>query len=250
MNPRTYQRLQALIALALGFYIFNVITSGKLYWYINIRFAWLTLLGMLILFALGANMLDNLRRTRAQSLDEDPGHEHAEHARPSAWPLLFLVLPLLIGLFIPARPLGSDAASSRGVAVSGALASGDVSPLLLQTGPDQRTVLDWIRIFNSQTDLEQYEGETANIIGFVYRDPRFGPNQFLASRFAVTCCVADAFALGMLVEWPEGANLDVDEWVQVKGTLRIVEQDGRKIPMIEAESVRQIEVPAQPYLFP
>lgn len=256
MNPRTYQRLQALLALALGFFILNVISSGKLYWYINARFAWLTVLGMLILFALGANMLDNLRRTRAQAVDEapghlhSPGHDHTEHTKPSAWPLLLLALPLLIGLLIPARPLGSDAAASRGVAVSGALASGDISPLLLQTGPDQRTVLDWIRIFNAQTDLEQYEGETANVIGFVYRDPRLGPNQFLASRFAVTCCVADAFALGMLVEWPESAALGVDEWVQVKGPLRIVEQDGRKIPMIEAESVRQVDIPAQPYLFP
>ena len=256
MNPRTYRRLQALIALALGFYIFNVISSGKLYWYINIRFAWLTVLGMLLLFAIGANMLDILRRTRPQSEDDDPGHihtpdhDHANHNAPSAWPLFLLVVPLLIGLLIPARPLGSEAASSRGVVVSGGLVTGDVTSLTLQTGPDQRTVLDWIRIFNTQTDLEQYEGETANVIGFVYRDPRLPADQFLASRFAVTCCVADAFALGMLVEWPEGANLAVDEWVQVKGPVRIVEQDGRKIPLIEAESVRQVEAPAQPYLFP
>ncbi len=256
MNPRTYRRLQAILALALGFYLFNVLSSGKLYLYINIRFAWLTVLGMLILFALGANMLDVLRRTRPAAVDDDPGHshgpehDHADHAAPSAWPLVLLLIPLLIGFLVPARPLGAEAASSRGVTVSGALTSGDASPLLLQAGPDQRTVLDWIRIFNTQTELEQYEGETANVIGFVYRDPRLPADRFIASRFAVTCCVADAFALGMQVEWPENANLGVDEWVQVKGPLRIIEQDGRKIPLIVAESVRPVEAPAQPYLFP
>jgi putative membrane protein len=256
MNPRTYQRLQALLALGLGFYLFNLISSGKLYLYINVRFAWLTALGMLILLALGANMLDVLRRSRPQSADDDsghlhsPAHDHAEHAKPSPWPLLLLLLPLLIGLLIPARPLGAEAASSRGVTVSGALISGDMSPMLLQTGPDQRTVLDWIRIFNTQTDLDQYEGETANVIGFVYRDPRLPADRFIASRFAVTCCVADAFALGMQVEWPDNTSLGVDEWVQVKGPIRIIEQDGRMIPLIVAESVRQVEVPAQPYLFP
>lgn len=256
MNPRTYRRLQAILALALGFYLFNVISNGKLYLYINVRFAWLTVLGMLILLALGANMLDVLRRTRPESADDDPGHshspehDHADHAAPSAWPLILLLIPLLIGFLVPARPLGAEAASSRGVTVSGALASGEVSPLLLQTGPDQRTVLDWIRIFNTQADLEQYEGETANVIGFVYRDPRLPADRFIASRFAVTCCVADAFALGMQVEWPENAGLGVDEWVQVKGPLRIIEQDGRKIPLIVAESVRSVEAPAQPYLFP
>jgi putative membrane protein len=256
MNPRTYQRLQALLALGIGFYLFNLISSGKLYLYINVRFAWLTVLGMVILLALGANMLDVLRRSRPQSVDDDPGHfhspehDHADHATPSPWPLLFLLIPLLIGFLIPARPLGADAASSRGVTVSGALVSGDLSPMLLQTGPDQRTVLDWIRIFNTQTDLDQYEGETANVIGFVYRDPRLSENRFIASRFAVTCCVADAFALGMQVEWPDNASLGVDEWVQVKGPIQIIEQDGRRIPLIVAESVRQVEVPAQPYLFP
>jgi putative membrane protein len=256
MNPRTYRRLQAILALALGFYLFNVLSSGKLYLYINIRFAWLTVLGMLILLALGANMLDVLRRTRPAAVDDDPGHshspehDHADHAAPSAWPLVLLLIPLLVGFLVPARPLGAEAASSRGVTVSGALTSGDASPLLLQAGPDQRTVLDWIRIFNTQADLEQYEGETANVIGFVYRDPRLPADRFIASRFAVTCCVADAFALGMQVEWPENASLGVDEWVQVKGPLRIIEQDGRKIPLIVAESVRPVEAPAQPYLFP
>jgi putative membrane protein len=256
MNPRTYRRLQALLALGIGFYLFNLISSGKLYLYINVRFAWLTVLGMVILLALGANMLDVLRRSRPQNADDDPGHlhhsdhDHAEHAKPSPWPLLLLLLPLLIGFLIPARPLGAEAASSRGVTVSGALVSGDLSPMLLQTGPDQRTVLDWIRIFNTQTDLNQYEGETANVIGFVYRDPRLPADRFIASRFTVTCCVADAFALGMQVEWPDNAGLGVDEWVQVKGPIRIIEQDGRMIPLIVAESVRQVEVPAQPYLFP
>jgi uncharacterized repeat protein (TIGR03943 family) len=251
-----YRRLQAILALALAFYLFNIISSGKLLWYINARFAWLTLLGMFGLFALGANMLDTLRRSRAQNAQAAPDHHHDlehDHTHPpqaSAWPLIYLLIPLLIGFLIPAQPLGASAASNRGVAVSGALAAGAISPAQLQTGPDQRTVLDWIRIFNTQTDLEQYAGQTANIIGFVYRDPRLPANQFLASRFAVTCCVADAFALGMLVEWPAGASLGVDEWVQVKGPVKIIEQNGRKVPVIQAESVRQVEAPSQPYLFP
>ena len=33
---------------------------------------------------------------------------------------------------------------------------------------------------------------TANVVGFVYQDDRFGEDEFMVSRFTVSCCVADA----------------------------------------------------------
>ena len=76
-------------------------------------------------------------------------------------------------------------------------------------------MLDWIRLFNSQVDLTPHLGEDANVIGFVYEESRLPAGHFLVARFTVSCCVADAFAIGMAVDWPD--KLAVNSWVNVRG---------------------------------
>jgi uncharacterized repeat protein (TIGR03943 family) len=239
--------LQTLVVLGLGFYLFSTFNSGKLLWYINARFAILTLIGMLMLFALAGNALEVMRRSRRSGQNHQ--HAHQEHSH-SPWSLAWLALPVFLGLIIPARPLGSSAAEIRGISISAPLAAGGVQPRLLEAAPDERNVLDWIRLFNYESDLAAYLGQTANVIGFVYSDPRLPAGHFLVARFTVSCCVADAFAIGMAVEWPGAGELPADQWVKVKGPVQGLEIDGQRIPLIQAETVTPVDPPDQPYLYP
>ncbi|MEW6241978.1 MAG: TIGR03943 family protein [Chloroflexota bacterium] len=249
MNPRLYRYLQVLVALGLAFFLLDRFATGKLLWYINARFVVLTVLGIVGLIAMSANALEHLRITRRLEIDE--GHEEHSYVPDAVrWNLFLLALPLIFGLLIPAQPLGVDAAASRGVVVSAPLASGDVSPGSLAAAPDERNILDWIRIFNYESDLALFLGEPANVIGFIYRDPRLTDGQFMVSRFAVSCCVADAFAIGLIVDWPETASLPEDGWVDVTGTIDTGELNGQRVPLLRADSVTLVDPPAQPYLFP
>jgi uncharacterized repeat protein (TIGR03943 family) len=243
MTQRMYRSLQGLLLLALALFLVDKVLSGRLAWYIHLRFLPLTVIGIILLAA----MAHTVFRARPASQEGHDGPHH-EHAAP-AGSLVILLIPIVIGALIPAQPLDSSALSVRGVSQSAPLVAADSRALQLQDAADRRTILDWIRLFNFESDPTPYLEEPANVIGFVYHDRRLPPDQFMLSRFVVTCCAADAFALGIPVQW-DGAPFEDNTWVQVRGPVQVSKADGQQSPLIAAETVERVPVPQQPYLFP
>jgi len=262
MSTRTYRALQILILAALGAFLLQKIWSGTLYWYINQRFAFLTLLASLGLLAMAQISFNALRQKREAGLSpkQAPEHDHIHdhshdqdhsHERLPIWGLVIVALPVLLGLIVPAKPLGSAAIANRGVNTSASLvASGSTKAATLDMSPEDRNVLDWVRAFNFSSDPQTFVGQSADVIGFVYHDKRLGETQFLAGRFTVNCCVADAMAIGVVTEWADSKTLADNSWVRVRGTIKVAEVDGKPIPLIVAESVEAVPPPELPYLFP
>ncbi len=100
-------------------------------------------------------------------------------------------MPLVLGTLIPSQPFGAQAVS--GSISTSSVALGDTQTF--NVAPEQRNVLDWLRAFN-QGDSSTFDGQPADVIGFVYTEPSFDTNQFMVARFAISCCVADATAIG------------------------------------------------------
>ena len=119
-----------------------------------------------------------------------------------------------------------------------------------ETAADTRNILDWIRIFNSGSAPTPYLGQTAKVTGFVYHDPRLQANQFIVSRFVITCCAADASAIGMIVTWDQSSSLKESAWIEVKGPVQSAELGGQPIPLIQAVLVQPVQQPQEPYLYP
>jgi uncharacterized repeat protein (TIGR03943 family) len=207
----------------------------------------LTIFGVVFLALLAQTIFTEIKRAR-QHDHEHEAHDH-DHA-PASANLWFMLVPLLIGVLIPARPLDSSALTTKGFNTNAPLVSGDSSAQLFETDSEERNILDWLKLFNYERDVSQFYGQRASVIGFVYFDEALGKNQFLVSRFVVSCCAADGYALGMAVNWNEAAALEQDSWVLVKGTVNSVTLDGQVIPLIEADSVQAVPAPEQPYLFP
>jgi putative membrane protein len=113
-------------------------------------------------------------------------------------------------------------------------------------------VLDWLRVFNATTDYATLNGEPADVIGFVYTEPDMAPTQFMVARFTVSCCVADANAIGVPVHWNEAdvAALASGQWVRVTGAMQVESFRGDDMPVLQAQAVELIEAPKNPYLFP
>jgi putative membrane protein len=161
-----------------------------------------------------------------------------------------MLLPLLIGVFIPARPLDSSAFATKGFNTNSPLVSADTSAQIFETDSEERNVLDWIKLYNYEANTAQFEGQKASVIGFVYFDETLSEGQFFVSRFVVSCCAADGFAIAMPAEWSEAATLEQDSWVLVKGTIKSVMLNDKVVPMIVAETIQPVPVPNQPYLYP
>jgi len=247
-----YRSLQALILAALGIFFLQKIWSGTLFWYINQRFMALTLIAALVFLALAQTTLRAARREKARPEEHHQydGPEPHEHNALPAWGLVVVALPVLLGVLLPAKPLGSAAIANRGVNLAAPLTAGAAQPARLDIAPADRTILDWIRAFNYSSDPKTFKGQSADVIGFVYHDGRLKGGQFLAGRFTVNCCVADAMAIGVIVQWPDSQGLADNSWVRVRGSVQASEIDGQPIPLIAAESVEPVSPPEQPYLYP
>jgi putative membrane protein len=88
-----------------------------------------------------------------------------------------------------------------------------------------------------------------DVTGFVYHDPRQDNQHFYVARFSVTCCVADAAAVGLEVNWPDGRLVQDNTWVRVQGSLAEKKVNGQSTPFIQATKVDSVPAPEQPYLF-
>ena len=104
MSLRLYRYSQSLLLIALGIFLTAKIVSGKLIWYIHPRFIPLTILAVIVLVLIGLVIFRAGNQTgqeKDNSNEEEPGHEHG----PSAWRLAVIMLPLAIGVLIPAHPI-------------------------------------------------------------------------------------------------------------------------------------------------
>lgn len=244
MNRTIYRLLQAFITLGLAAFLAAVLMSGRITWYIHARFTTLVIFAAVFLTAMAGFTLYNLL---AHSRPETGHH----HDRGAGSELIILALPLALALLIPAAPLTSDALAVRGADFSaqGAAVSGSMQKAGEMASED-RSLLDWMRLFNEEDGAAPSKGEKARLIGFVVFDDDLGSGRFMLGRFIVTCCVADAFPIGLAVESSDISSLKQDAWVEVRGTIGETLIDGQPAPLILAASVQAVAEPDQPYLYP
>lgn len=260
LTRQTQRAIQLTIFAGLGLFYLGKITDGSFFWYLSERFLALTVAASVLLLAIPAALLlgrkafeptDHVHDHAHDHDHEPPGAPHTEPAHLSPLRLGVVALPLLLGVIIPARPLSAGAVANKElnntaaltVAASVKLDDVDAVPAA------ERNVLDWVRAFNYATNPASLKGQPADVVGFVYRDERLPEGQFLVGRYAVTHCVAEAVAVGVVVEWP-GEIPAVNTWVQVKGAVTAARLADKTIPKITAEALEPVEVPSRPYLYP
>jgi uncharacterized repeat protein (TIGR03943 family) len=254
--------LKTLVLAGLGAMLLLKITSGTLNFYINERFAWLTFVALLLLvvFALmlGLRLWEGRSffrlKSRRQANDAPAAGDMIAPFQPRrnglSWSgIAIIAIPMLLGLVVPARPLGASAVGAQSMGASPSVRPGNTTTLQrAASGP--KNILDWLHDFARNSDPNAYVGQSVDLIGFVYQDPRDTADEFWVSRFAITCCVADASAVGLLVKTSEAATLKNDSWVHVTGKFSVGEFAGQQMPVIIPDAVTPTDQPDNPYLYP
>jgi putative membrane protein len=163
--------------------------------------------------------------------------------------LVVISIPLLIGLFTPQKPLSTETITTRGMNYTMTYSDNNVSVPSLQLNSSENDELDWLEILTSSNPA-QFEGSEIQLIGFVYHNEEPETNHFMLGRYVVTCCVADAFAVGFNIEWPQSASIADNQWVEITGIIDSIDSNGQKPLHIRAYSVTEIDPLQQPYLYP
>ena len=227
---------KSLILFGMGIYLTLLLLTGNLYNYINQRFAWLVAAGALLFFLLALiNLYCNLK---------PPDQTHGHHHYHITWDILLVVaFPLLLAILIPSRALGIEA-------VNGGVSLSPVGVSSVARSPLDRNILDWLREFDRAATPAQFNGSPVDVIGFVYREPLHPEDGFMIARFTMSCCVADAFPIGMPVMAAGSEGYTAGDWLRVQGQLKATAFGADFLPVLFAEAIEGVDEPRQPYLYP
>ena len=261
--PKLERLIKALLLVGLGVFLYGRIAGGTLTYYINERFAGYTLFAALGLLGVGLFYLFGQRDDDAHDQTHhdhahhdhghhDHGHHDHGHSHGLSWGgALLVAMPVILGLLVAPQPLGVAALANREVSLSVENSALPASVRLSgQRSPRERNILEWWQTFQATADYDTLVGQEAQVVGFVFRDGRYGEDVFMATRFVVSCCVADAVVVAMVVQWPETAALENDQWVEVEGVFVRSGLENWRPPILAATRVTPVDIPAQPYLYP
>lgn len=160
-----------------------------------------------------------------------------------------LLLPLaymVVG--VSAGGLGADAFRTRSV--------GSQTPpgVSFRNGPEVEYKRDGsvnkITLLQLLNDLDQLDGLPVELVGRVYHEESLDDGSFIAYRFMIVCCAADALPVGTVVSWPEGHELQEDQWVRIVGRVEERQVGDQTTARINAIQVESIDPPRKPYLSP
>ncbi|RED57225.1 TIGR03943 family putative permease subunit [Cohnella lupini] len=102
------------------------------------------------------------------------------------------------------------------------------------------------------TTLDLYRtafiGKNIQLSGFVYREGSMGQQQFGVSRFAISCCSADASPYGVMAKFGKASEFATDEWVTVTGKLSTALYNDIEIIQIDVTKITKISPPEDPYV--
>lgn len=229
----TYAGAAVLATWAIAFWFLSV--SGARDLYLSTRTAWVVPVGATILTVAAVGRAVAARRAGAGAA------AHVPRAR-EAWMMAAVVAPAVLLLALPPTTLGQFSAARRADVAVGASGIGGI-------GSGELTIVD-VAVGQTSTEgeraLARRAGETVTFLGVVTRYGDTPADEFLLTRYVVTCCVADAtVAQVRVVDVPIGAFAS-DAWVEVTG---IVYPVGREV-IVVATSVRAVPRPDRPYVTP
>jgi uncharacterized repeat protein (TIGR03943 family) len=207
--------------------------TGRDAFYLSTRTMWVVPVAAILLTAATIGRLVTARTATIEPL------ERKELAIMAA-----MVVPVLLVMILPQATLGTFSAGKRaGFAGSGISSSaGDIGSGALtlidvaaaQTTPD------------GEKALAQRAGERVTFVGFVTRYGDTPADEFLLTRYVVTCCVADATVAQVRVVNVTPGAFEDNDWVDVTGTIYPL---GREV-IVNASTITGVTRPSKPYLTP
>ena len=204
--------------------------SGRTSLYLSSRTAWVVPVGAIALSIAAIGRFATARVREPRPL-----------GRSTAWAVGFVLVPVVAILVLPPAALGSYAASRRSLS-SGLVASAPD----LQAG-DEVTLAavaaaGWSD--DARRSLVTRAGSRVTFEGIVTKRDGQAADEFMLTRFIVSCCVADALSVQVRVVGAPPGQFEEDDWVRVSGAFYPVGQE----VVVDADDIEAIAQPDDPYL--
>ncbi|MDH6237387.1 TIGR03943 family protein [Cryobacterium sp. CG_9.6] len=167
--------------------------------------------------------------------------------------VVLLSVIMVATILVPPTTLTAATATQREVNSGGLLGIDEEdTAALIGTGDfEDLSVREWVSLLGQSSDPAFYADKTTQVVGFITPDEGDPDNVFYVARFVVTCCAVDAQPIGVPVYLPGWqGTYDVDDWVQVTGTLRLSPAAQGSDPLaIDPADITPVEQPSDPYVY-
>lgn len=224
-------RVSAGVALASWAALFwFLMLSGRSSLYLGTRTQWVIPMGAIILTLTAVGRLASARTERPEPL-----------GRRDAFALGLVALPVVAILALPPASLGSYAASQRSAAGAGVVAS---SPDISSDSVTLANVAAAQWSDDGMRALVRHAGSDVSFVGFVTRREGMAADEFVLTRFLVSCCVADALTVQARIVGAPPGKFQEDQWVRVEGTIYPLSQE----VVVDAARIAAVPRPDKPYL--
>jgi uncharacterized repeat protein (TIGR03943 family) len=222
-------------AVALGSWttLFSVLlVTGRTSLYLSARTAWVVPMGVVILWIALAGRLASLRTTTPEPV-----------TGRAALGAALMVLPVVTVLALPPAALGSFAAERRAT-LAGAGGFGSSSEDISRGRVTLVDVAGALRSRAGMRALVGRAGTEVSFVGFVTRSDEMAADEFMLTRFLISCCAADALSVQVRVVGAPPGRFPKDAWVGVRGSVYPL---GREV-IVDASDVTRVDRPHRPYL--
>jgi len=245
--------LPSLILAAYGVFILSLFVRGVMTMYINPAYVWPTTTAGVALIGLAAVRLLRAPSTSSSQHDacssDDCG---CSEASPRLWPYAALCVPLLLAALFPPRSLASFSAMQRGPQIAGLTAirgASTVKHVSLTMDTRTFTLQDWAGALSADPNPKDYAGKPVILTGIVLHNPSAMPNgYFMVMRYQITCCIADARPIGLIVRDTSNGALKDNQWVKVTGTMGATSYQGQRVAVVEPKQLLPTKA-GNPYMY-
>lgn len=195
----------------------------------------------------------------SRQLKQNPGMQHLGSSG-QGWSSTVFLVAALVGFLIKPTVFASDKAVQRQVTdfvpLAGQSQGGDLTdvtklqPQAFNTNnkPEERSLIGWVRTLTVYPEPDAYAGQPVNVQGFVIHPPELPEDYILLSRFIITCCAADVYPVGLPMKLTQNRSAyPPDTWLEVKGVMMTEEFGARRQLTIQANTIKKIPKPDNPY---
>lgn len=233
--------------------LFRYWFGGKLLLLLHPDYAWLSnsaaiVLLLLAVFLVSKVIISVVKHRAGVRPKSSPDLGHVTLLPPSMSSAVLLGIAIF-GLIYTPRAFASQTAAQRGISDTLTLTRSQPQRFVRAAAPEERTIIDWIRLVNVYPEPDEYAGERVDVKGFVIHPEGWPEDYLMVSRFVLTCCAADAYPVGLPVKLPTGnrESYPVDSWLDISGEMFTETLDGRRQVAIAPTEMTAIAEPKNPY---
>jgi uncharacterized repeat protein (TIGR03943 family) len=232
-------------------FILSLYVRGVMTLYINPSYVAPTTLAGAVLLGLSAVAFVRAPTAHCDCEECESGECGCETA-PRIWPYAVLAIPLFIAVVFPPHSLAAFSAQQRGLQIAGVTTvtnSASMRRVSLSVDTRTFTMQDWVGALSADPNPRDYTGKSVVVSGMVLHSPGSVPAGYImVIRYQVTCCIADARAVGLVVKDTSNGALQDNQWVSVSGTMGAASDSGQEIAVVRPKIIARIKA-QNPYMY-